>query len=118
MTEFLYHYKMTVTKIVDGDTIRGDVDLGFGFIQRNQEFRFTGINAPEIHGPSAAEGLKTKQYVTDLLTNKEIVIVTKKDSKEKWGRYLAEIFYLDATGNYVSLNKELVDKGLAVPFMV
>ena len=33
MTEFLFHYKMTVTKVVDGDTIRGDVDLGFGFIQ-------------------------------------------------------------------------------------
>ena len=109
---------MTVQRVVDGDTIRGDVDLGFGFVQRNQEFRFTGINAPEIHGPSAAEGLKSKQYVSDLITGKEIVIVTKKDSKEKWGRFLAEIFYLDSTGNYVSLNKELVDKGLAVPFMV
>lgn len=118
MTEFLYHYKMTVQRVVDGDTIRGDVDLGFGFVQKNQEFRFTGINAPEIHGPSAAEGLKTKQYVSDLITGKEIVIVTKKDSKEKWGRFLAEIFYKDASGNYVSLNKELVDKGLAVPFMV
>ena len=118
MLDFLFHYKMTVTKVVDGDTIRGDVDLGFGFIQRNQEFRFTGINAPEIHGPSADAGLKTKQYVSDLITGKEIIIVTKKDSKEKWGRYLAEIFYLDATNNYVSLNKELIAKGLAVPFMV
>jgi endonuclease YncB( thermonuclease family) len=118
MTEFLYHYKMTVTRVVDGDTIRGDVDLGFGFIQKNQEFRFTGINAPEIHGPSSAEGMKAKQYVSDLITGKDIVIVTKKDGKEKWGRFLAEIFYLDTTGNYVSLNKELVAKGLAIPFMV
>ena len=31
MTEFLYHYKMKVTKVVDGDTVYGDVDLGFNF---------------------------------------------------------------------------------------
>ena len=118
MLNFLFHYKMTVTRVVDGDTIRGDVDLGFGFIQKNQEFRFSGINAPEIHGANSAAGMKTKQYVTDMISGKEIIIVTKKDAKEKWGRYLAEIFYLDASGNYVSLNKELVDKSLAVPFMV
>ena len=48
---------------------------------------------------------------------KEVIIVTKKDSKEKYGRYLAEVFYKNETGNFVSLNEELVQKGLAVPFM-
>lgn len=118
MTEFLYHYKMRVTKVVDGDTVYGDVDLGFNIGSRRMEFRFAGINTPETRGETRTAGLASKKYVEDLILNKDVVILTKKDSKEKYGRYLAEIFYLDSTNNYVSLNQELVSKGLAVPFMV
>lgn len=118
MTEFLYHYRMKVTKVVDGDTVYGDVDLGFNIGSKKMEFRFAGINTPETKGETRTAGLASKKYVEDAILNKDVVILTKKDSKEKYGRYLAEIFYLDATNNYVSLNKELVDKGLAIPFMV
>ena len=118
MTEFLYHYKMRVTKVVDGDTVYGDVDLGFNIGSRRMAFRFAGINTPETRGETRTAGLASKKYVEDLILNKDVVILTKKDSKEKYGRYLAEIFYLDSTNNYVSLNQELVSKGLAVPFMV
>ena len=118
MTEFLYHYKMTVTRVVDGDTIDGDVDLGFNFGARKMEFRLAQINTPELKGNTRTAGLASKKYVEDTILNKEVCILTKKDTKEKFGRYLAEVFYQAASGNYVSLNKELVDKGLAVPFMV
>ena len=109
---------MRVTKVVDGDTVYGDVDLGFNIGSRRMEFRFAGINTPETRGETRTAGLASKKYVEDLILNKDAVILTKKDSKEKYGRYLAEIFYLDSTNNYVSLNQELVSKGLAVPFMV
>lgn len=109
---------MRVTKVVDGDTVYGDVDLGFNIGSRRMEFRFAGINTPETRGETRTAGLASKKYVEDLILNKDVVILTKKDSKEKYGRYLAEIFYLDSTNNYVSLNQELVSKGLAVPFMV
>ena len=118
MTEFLYHYKMTVTRVVDGDTIYGDVDLGFNIGVKKMEFRLSEVNTPEIKGATRTAGLESKKFVEDVLLNKEVCILTKKDTKEKWGRYLAEIFYKDESGNYVSLNKELVTKGLAVPFMV
>lgn len=118
MTEFLYHYKMTVIRVVDGDTVYGDVDLGFNIGSKKMEFRLAGINTPETKGDTRTAGLTSKKYVEDTILNKDVVILTKKDSKEKYGRYLAEIFYLDATNNYVSLNKELIAKGLAVPFMV
>lgn len=117
MLDFLYHYKMTVTKVVDGDTIYGDVDLGFSIGFRKMEFRLSGINTPEIKGPNREAGLASKKFVEDTILNKEVIIVTKKDGKEKYGRYLAEVFFLVGV-EWVSLNKTLLDNGLAVEFMV
>jgi micrococcal nuclease len=117
MIDFLYHYKMTVIRVVDGDTVYGDVDLGFNSVNKKMEFRLAKINTPEIKGATREAGLTSKVYVEEKIMGKEVIIVTKKDSKEKYGRYLAEVFYKDGSGAYVSLNDELVQKGLAVPFM-
>ena len=117
MIDFLYHYKMTVVRVVDGDTVYGDVDLGFNVGNKKMEFRLAKINTPEIKGTTREAGLTSKQYVEDKIMGKEVIIVTKKDTKEKYGRYLAEVFYKDETGNYISLNEELIQKGVAVSFM-
>lgn len=117
MIDFLYHYKMTVIRVVDGDTVYGDVDLGFNIGNKKMEFRLAKINTPEIKGATREAGLTSKNYVEEKIMGKEVIIVTKKDTKEKYGRYLAEVFYKDETGSYVSLNDELVQKNLAVPFM-
>lgn len=117
MIDFLYHYKMTVIRVVDGDTIYGDVDLGFNIGNKKMEFRLAKINTPETKGATREAGLTAKKYVEDKIMNKQVIIVTKKDRKEKFGRYLAEVFYEDETGNFISLNLELVQKSLAVSFM-
>ena len=117
MLDFLYHYKMTVTKVVDGDTVYGDVDLGFNIGFKKMEFRLSGINTPETKGATREAGLTSKKFVEDAIFNKEVIIVTKKDGKEKYGRYLAEIFFL-VGAEWISLNKTLLDKSLAVEFMV
>lgn len=117
MLDFLYHYKMTVTKVVDGDTVYGDVDLGFNIGFKKMEFRLSGINTPETKGATKEAGLTSKKFVEDTILNKEVIIVTKKDGKEKYGRYLAEIFFL-VGAEWISLNKTLLDKSLAVEFMV
>ena len=117
MIDFLYHYKMTVVRVVDGDTVYGDVDLGFNVGNKKMECRLAKINTPETKGTTREAGLTSKKYVEDKIMGKEVIIVTKKDTKEKYGRYLAEILYKDETDNFVSLNAELVQKGLAVPFM-
>ena len=111
-----YHYSALVVDIHDGDTIKVDIDLGFGITLKNQTFRFFGINAPEIHGETKTAGLKTTAYVQQVLTNKEIIIVTIKDEKEKFGRWLGRIFYHDGN-DWVDLNSELINKGLAIKFM-
>jgi micrococcal nuclease len=117
MKDFLYHYRMKVTKVVDGDTIYGDVDLGFSVVQKKMEFRFAGINTPETRGGTREAGLRSKEFVTNKLMDKEVIIITKKDGKEKFGRYLAQIYYQDGL-DWVCINDELVKLGLAVPFMV
>jgi len=108
---------MTVTKVVDGDTVYGDVDLGFNIGFKKMEFRLSGINTPETKGATREAGLTSKKFVEDAILNKEVIIVTKKDGKEKYGRYLTEIFFL-VGAEWISLNKTLLDKSLAVEFMV
>ncbi len=109
---------MTVTRVVDRDTIYGDVDLGFNFGARKMEFRLAEVNTPEIKGESRTAGLASKEYVESKILNKEVCILTKKDTKEKYGRYLAWVYYKESDNLWICLNKKLVELNLAVPFMV
>ena len=43
----MFTYNIKITKVVDGDTAKGDIDLGFGIVYANQTIRFWGIDTPE-----------------------------------------------------------------------
>ena len=43
----MYEYKVSVVKVVDGDTIDVDIDLGFGMVYKKQRVRMKGIDNPE-----------------------------------------------------------------------
>lgn len=116
MENFKFHYSAVVKRIVDGDTIYCDIDLGFGTILKNQVIRLYGINTPEIKGEQRTAGLDSKKFVENLLTDKEVIIVSYKDKKEKFGRYLAKI-YLKDNNSWIDVNKLLIDKGLAVEYI-
>lgn len=116
MNESKYHYSAKVVDVHDGDTIKVDIDLGFGIILKNQTFRFFGINTPEIHGETRTAGLKSASYVQKKLIGKEIIIITIKDEKEKYGRWLGKIFYQKGE-EWIDLNEELVNKKLAIKYM-
>ncbi len=85
MTDNLYYYSATVKKVVDGDTIHCQVDLGFGVNFYDMDFRFAGINAPETRGETRVAGLESKAFLTDLLLNKPVIVQTIKDKQEKYG---------------------------------
>jgi len=92
-----YTYRATVVKVKDGDTISADIDLGFKTWLHGVPLRLARVNAPETFRPKdAAEreaGLKIKAFVESRLpVGKRITITTKKDSQEKYGRYLAEVW--------------------------
>ena len=109
----MYEYRAFVRKVYDGDTITCDIDLGFNMIMRNQKLRLLGINTPEVRGKSREEGLKVRDIVRSRISNKWIVIKTKRDKKGKYGRWLAEVF---EPGVDESLNSWLLLEGHAVEY--
>ena len=116
-TSKLYFYQARCFNVVDGDTIDLEIDLGMKLFIR-ERIRLYGINSSEIFGvkvgsPEYEAGIKCKSRVSGLILNKSLWINTVKDKQEKYGRYLANVFFLDNT-QYVNLNDLLVIEGLAV----
>ena len=110
----MYRYKANVIKVVDGDTIDLEIELGFNILIR-ERVRLYGIDAPETRTKDKkekAKGLKTKRYVENAIGGEEIEIETKKD-KGKFGRYLATIHYDRGDGISTNLNAELITSNLA-----
>ena len=111
----MYEYRVKkVNKIVDGDTIDVDIDLGFA-VSFTQRVRLAGIDTPESRTTDLKEkalGLEVKEKIKkELAAAKDVVIKTEKpDSSEKYGRILGWVF-LD--GAEVSLNQKLINEGYA-----
>jgi micrococcal nuclease len=111
----MYEYRVKkVNKIVDGDTIDVDIDLGFD-VSFSSRVRLAGIDTPESRTTDLKEktlGVEVKEKIKkEIAAAKDIVIKTEKpDSSEKYGRILGWLF-LD--GNTVSLNQQLIDQGYA-----
>ena len=116
----MYEYHAKCTRVVDGDTIDCEIDLGFDIITR-QRIRFAGINAPESRTRDLEEkkrGLLAKDRVIELLNNNNnnFIIHTEYDRKGKYGRIIGTIF-LSSNGDNEkseSLNDLLVTEGHAV----
>jgi micrococcal nuclease len=112
----LYCYRAQVLHVVDGDTLDLMVSLGFD-MNYKARFRLTGINTPESYGPTACdEGRAAKQFLIDTLpVGMAVMVKTTKDKKEKYGRFLAEVYTLDAKGGVLpqSVNDLMVEKGHA-----
>ena len=112
------YYVKKVTKIVDGDTIDVEIDLGFN-ISYSQRVRLAGIDTPESRTTDKYEkalGLEVKKKLGELIANaKTIVIKTElPDSSEKYGRILGWL-YLD--GAEKSVNEALIAGGYAWGYM-
>lgn len=108
----LYHYRAIVINVYDGDTINANIDLGLSTWINNEKLRLARINAPEIKGKDREKGLKSRDFLKNLLLNKKIILQTIKDRKEKYGRYLAEI-WIEEKGKFINVNDLLVEKKLA-----
>ena len=108
-----FTYAAKFRSAYDADTIRLDIDLGFGSWLLNQPIRLFGINAPEVRGPEKLEGKESRDFLRKFLEGNEdnITINTHKSSnKGKYGRYLVEITLDDGT----NVNDLLVQTGHAV----
>ena len=113
-----YTYNVEVVSVYDGDTIRVNIDLGFGHVWKGSDgkgvkIRLYGINTPEVRGVERPEGLKSKQYLIDLIEGKSVVLKTIKDKTGKYGRYLGELYIQNDDSEWKNVNETLVKEGYA-----
>jgi micrococcal nuclease len=107
----LYTYRAFVRRVYDGDTVTLDIDLGFDVVLREQRVRLLRINAPELRGESRAAGLRSRDALRARIANKWVVLRTERDRKEKFGRWLGEVWIEGAC-----VNEWMLAEGLAVKF--
>ena len=110
---YVYRIK-SVGKVVDGDTIDADIDLGFD-ISLTKRIRLAGIDTPESRTADVYEkklGLQAKDWLKHKLENaKDIIIKTElPDSTEKYGRIIGHLFI---NGEEVSVNNQMISEGHA-----
>ena len=120
----MYEYKATVVKVVDGDTVDVDIDLGFGIVLSDERVRIAGIDTPESRTRDKEEkkfGLAAKARVKQLL-GKTCVLKTQinksgEDMKGKFGRILGAFNVYDSdTDSWKLLTSILISEGHAVPY--
>lgn len=113
MEENLYHYRALVVSVYDGDTCTAEIDLGLHTWVRGEKLRLNRINAPELRGAERPEGLKARDFLRAQIEGQKIIIQTIKDQKEKYGRYLAEVWLPLEDGSLRNINDWMVENGLA-----
>ena len=99
----MYEYKCKLVKVVDGDTIDVDIDLGFGVWMHKERVRMLGIDTPESRTRDRIEkafGLASKERLKELLPIGSISVLkteidkSGEDSRGKFGRVLGD-FIID-----------------------
>jgi micrococcal nuclease len=100
--------------VYDGDTCTVDIDLGLSTWIRGEKIRLYRINAPELRGAEREAGLQARDFLRGQIEGKKVLIQTIKDRKEKFGRYLAEIWLEADDGSRVNINDLLVQQGHAI----
>ena len=113
---YIYRVKQ-VLKVVDGDTIDADIDLGFS-ISLEKRIRLAGVDTPESRTTDLKEkamGLESKEWLKKKLEGaKDIIIKTElPDSTEKYGRIIGHLFI---NGQEISLNNQMINDGYALAY--
>lgn len=107
-------FHVSISKIVDGDTVDVDIDLGFSTVLKKQRVRLMGIDTPESRTRDLVEklfGKAAKAHLKHLLSEGEITLVSH--DKGKFGRILGELFVSTGdtsvlTEDRVSVNQQMI----------
>ena len=111
----MYEYQAVIKRVVDGDTVDIDIDLGFGVILKDERVRIMGIDTPESRTRDLTEkkfGLASKERLKSLLGKKSILKCKEYDSKGKFGRILGDF----TTNDGRMVTDVLVEEGHAVAY--
>ena len=109
----MYEYRCKIVKIIDGDTVDVDIDLGFGVWLHKERVRMFGIDTPESRTSDKEEkkyGLAAKGVVESFLpVGSNQILQTEKDAEGKFGRILGKFLVHDAkTDAQMSLHEIMI----------
>ena len=107
----MYEYRANIVRVVDGDTVDVDIDLGFGVWLHKQRIRLYGIDSPESRTRDLDEkkyGLMAKEFLKEQLKD-GAVLKTRLDGKGKYGRILGEFITIKETEAGIDANGSPVD---------
>jgi micrococcal nuclease len=111
----MYKYRCKVLRVVDGDTVDVDIDLGFGIWVHRERIRVMGIDTPESRTRDLTEkafGLAAKEFVKSLMPiGSSQIIKTQKDKTGKFGRVLGD-FIIEGK----LLTEHMIENYHAVPY--
>lgn len=96
----MYEYRCVIKRIVDGDTVDVDIDLGFGVWLHNERIRIEGIDTPEVRTRDLEEkalGNAASDRAAELLPVDSNQVLLSKDFKGKFGRILGDFKLADST---------------------
>ena len=115
-------YDVVVIKVVDGDTVDVDIDLGFGVCLKDERVRIMGIDTPESRTSDRVEDLfgeAAKARLKELMKHGGKLITTEdkhgEDMKGKFGRILGD-FKVDYNGEMKKVTEILTEEGHCVPY--
>ena len=121
----MYEYRATVVKVIDGDTVDVDIDLGFGIILSDERVRIMGIDTPESRTRDKIEkkfGLAATARLKSLLgktcTLKTQINKNGEDMKGKFGRILGDFDVYDSqSDSWKPVTEVMINEGHAVQYM-
>lgn len=112
----MYEYKCVILRVVDGDTVDVDIDLGFNIWMHNERIRFFGIDTPESRTSDKIEkvfGNYAKEYVENMMpVGSEQILKTVKDEGGKYGRILGDFVINDGE----SLVEKMINERVGAPY--
>ena len=116
-------YDVTVVKVVDGDTVDVDIDLGFGICLKDERVRIMGIDTPESRTSDKVEklfGTAAKKRLYSLLEKDAKLITTEdkngEDMKGKFGRILGDFYVERYEGHKEKVTDVMIEEGHAVAY--
>ena len=94
-------YKCTIQRIVDGDTVDVNIDLGFGIWLYKERVRVAGIDTPEKRTRDKVEKIfglaATAKAHTLIPEGSNCIIRTRRDKAGKYGRTMGDFVLEDGT---------------------
>ena len=117
----MYEYRCKIVKVIDGDTVDVDIDLGFGVWLHKERVRLYGIDTPESRTRDLEEkkyGLMAKELVQTLMpVGSTQTLITEKDKSGKFGRILGKFkVHEPHLDRYVILNEFMIDNWYGVRY--